>query len=567
MSEQNQHAEELFETLSKNKKMRRRKLLRTVLIIIAVIAAILIATVIILTKRVEKRFAAAAAEVQSYQVTTGTIHTIVSGTGVLTEEDLETISVPSGVEVTEVMVDAGDTVYEGDLLATVDLATVMTSLTSLQDQMNALDKDINAAKGDKAGTQITSGVTGRVKIIHAKAGMDVSLCMAEHGSLAVISLDGYMAADLETDKLSKGDLVSVTRENGTVLEGTVSAAAGGTATILVTDNGPQNEENVTVSTADGTVIGTGKLYIHNPLGVTGYAGTVSTVTAKENAAVNNGSPLFTLKNTSFSANYDTLLRDRADLEEILLELLTLYRDGALLAPMDGVISSVEYDDSTATTTYTTESGGTGILTLYPGTAMTITIGVDETDILALEEDQEAEITVSSVGEDLYPGVVTDISKVADTSTGVTQYSAEILMDKAPGMLPGMTADVDVKIQGTENALIIPVEALHQTSTGSFVYTSYDEETKQYGGRVDVAAGMQNDNYAEILSGLQEGDTVYYTKQENIFAFLGNMMGGGMPSGGMGGSGSRAPSGMGGSGGRAPSGMPSGMPGGQMNRGG
>ena len=565
MSEQNQRAEALFETLSKNKKLRRRKVLRTVLITIAVIAAILITTVIVLTRKVEKRFAAAAAEVQSYQVTTGTIHTIVSGTGVLTEEDLEEITVPSGVEITEVVVDAGDTVRKGDLLATVDLATVMTSLTSLQDQMNDLDKDINAAKGDKASTQISAGVSGRVKIIHAEAGDDVSLCMAEHGALAVLSLDGFMAADLETDKLSKGDLVSVTRDNGTVLEGKVSSAAGGKATVLVTDNGPMYDEEISVSTADGTVIGTAKLYIHNPLGVTGYAGTVSTVTAKENAAVNNSSPLFTLKNTSFSANYDTLLRNRADLEEILLELLTLYRDGALLAPMDGVISTVEFDDSAAAT-YTATSGETNVLTLYPDLAMTITIGVDETDILALKEDQEAEITVSSVGEEIYPGTVSDISKVADTSTGVTQYSAEIFLDKASGMLPGMTAEVDVKIQGTENALIIPVEALHQTSTGSFVYTSYDEETQRYGGRVDVVPGMQNDNYAEILSGLQEGDTIYYTKQENIFTYFSNMMGGGMGSG-MGGG---MPSGgmpMGGSGSRGPSGMGGGMPGGQMNRGG
>ena len=564
MSEQNQRAEALFETLSKNKKLRRRKVLRTVLITIAVIAAILITTVIVLTRKVEKRFAAAAAEVQSYQVTTGTIHTIVSGTGVLTEEDLEEITVPSGVEITEVVVDAGDTVRKGDLLATVDLATVMTSLTSLQDQMNDLDKDINAAKGDKASTQISAGVSGRVKIIHAEAGDDVSLCMAEHGALAVLSLDGFMAADLETDKLSKGDLVSVTRDNGTVLEGKVSSAAGGKATVLVTDNGPMYDEEISVSTADGTVIGTAKLYIHNPLGVTGYAGTVSTVTAKENAAVSNGSPLFTLKNTSFSANYDTLLRNRADLEEILLELLTLYRDGALLAPMDGVISTVEFDDS-ADATYTATSGETNVLTLYPDLAMTITIGVDETDILALKEDQEAEITVSSVGEEIYPGTVSDISKVADTSTGVTQYSAEIFLDKASGMLPGMTAEVDVKIQGTENALIIPVEALHQTSTGSFVYTSYDEETQRYGGRVDVVPGMQNDNYAEILSGLQEGDTIYYTKQENIFTYFSNMMGGGMGSG-MGGG---MPSGgmpMGGSGSRGPSGMGGGMPGGQMNRG-
>ena len=557
MNEQNQHSEALFETLSQNKKMRKRRILRTVLITIAIIAALLVAVVIVLTKKVEKRFAAAAAEVQTYQVTTGAIHTIVSGSGVLTEEDLEDISVPSGVEVNEVMVDAGDTVLQGDLLATVDMATVMTSLTALQKQMNELDRSINDAKGEEAGTQITAGVSGRVKIIYAQPEMDVSLCMAEHGALAVLSLDGYMAADLETDKLSKGHLVSVIRPDGTVLEGEVSGEKGGTVTVLVSDNGPEFDEEVTIATKDGLELGKAKLYIHNPLGVTGYAGTVRNVIAKENMSVSAGSTLFGLKDTRFSANYDTLLRSRSDLEEVLMDLLTIYRDGALLAPMDGVVSSIPFnaEDSSASSsasaadssaaalaaaygysmpaaaaaTTPSNPGDTSVLTLYPDISLTITIGIDETDILALQEGQEAEIVVGSVGEEVYPGSVTEINKVANTSTGVTQYSAQILLDKAPGMLPGMTADVDIKIEGNENALIIPVEALHQTSAGAYVYTSFDEETQQYGGKVDVVAGMQNDTYAEILSGLKEGDTVYYTQQENIFAFFANMMG--MPAGG------------------------------------
>ena len=440
------------------------------------------------------------------------------------------------------MVDAGQTVRKGDLLATVDMATVMTALSSVQDQLNALDKNINTAKGEETSTQISTGISGRVKILHAKVGDDVSLCMAEHGALAVLSLDGYMAADLETDKLSKGDLVTVTREDGKVLEGKVSAAAGGTVTVLVTDNGPKYDEEVTISTTDGAQIGKAKLYINNPLGVTGFTGTISSVIAKENYLLGAGGSLFSLKNTSFTANYDTLLRERAELEEDLMELLTIYRDGALLASMDGVVSSVEFEEDTSDTSalYTTATSGTTtestpVLTLYPNVTMTITIGIDETDILALEEGQEAEITVSSVGDDVYSGTVTEISKVADTSSGVTQYSAEVQLERSAGMLAGMTADVDIKIEGTENALIIPVDALRQTSAGSYVFTTYNEETKQYGGRVEVVAGMQNDNYAEILSGLQEGDMVYYVEQEESF-FPFAMMGGGMPSGmgGMGG---------------------------------
>lgn len=559
MSEQQQRGEELFEALSKNKKLRRRRLIRNVVIAITVVAVILVAVVGMLRRNVEQRFAASAAEVQAYSVTTGTIHTTVSGTGVLAEEDLEALTVPDGVEVLEVTVETGDAVKQGDLLATVDMATVMTALADLQEQMEELDDSINDAKGETVSATIKAGISGRVKRIFAEKDMDVSSCMAEHGALAVLSLDGYMAADLETKLLHKGDAVTVIRADGKTVKGTVESAAGGRATVLVTDNGPQFDEEVTVTLEDGTEVGKAKLYIHNPLAVTGYAGTIRSVNTRENASVSVYSGLFSLKDTSFSANYDTLLRQRAELEETLLELLTLYRDGALLAPMDGVVSSVEFGEdssSTATTATATSSysayatyyggstataaaatasaapvDGTAVLTLYPDLAMSITISIDETDILALDEGQEAEVEVSSVSDELFPGIVTAISKVADTSTGVTLYSAEVTLDKAAGMLSGMTASVDVKIEGVENAMIVPVEALHQTRNTTFVYTAYDPETKQYGGMKEVTTGMQNDDHAEILSGLEIGDTVYYTEQENFFAAIASMMGMGGNMGG------------------------------------
>ena len=565
MNDQNQRAEALFDKLSKEKKQKKKKVIRTVVILIALIAIALVSAVTILRKNVEQKFASAAAEVQEYTVTTGTIHTIVDGSGILTEEDVETIDVPAGVEVTELITEAGDTVSKGDLIATVDMATVMTALSNVQDQLDDLDDQISDAKGDEASTYIRAGVSGRIKRIFAEKGMDVSLCMAENGALAVLSLDGYMAVDLETDKLSKGQEVTVTRPDGSGYTGTVESAAGGRVTVLVTDNGPMFDEEVTVSLA-GEAVGTGKLYIHNPLSVTGYVGTISSISLQENAKVDPYSTIFQLKNTSFSANYDTLLRSRTDLEEDLMQLLTIYRDGAVLAPMDGRISTVLYDETAVDTTTVTD-----LVDLYPDLAMTITISIDETDILALEEEQEAEITVSSVSEEeVYPGTVTRISKVADTSTGVTQYSAEVTLDKAYGMLPGMTADVDIKIQGVENALIIPIDALHQTRDTYFVYTSYDEETKQYGGMREVTIGMQNDTQVEILSGLTKGETVFYTEAaQSIFASFGGMgMGGGMPSG-MGGSGNRPsgmPSGMGGGGSRPSGGMPSGMGGGMPNMG-
>ena len=552
MEEQQKTGEALFDKLSQEKKQRRRKRLRRVIIIVAVIFAALVMVVSHLRKNVDARFAATQKDVQSYTVAPGTIHTLVSGSGVLEQVDEEDVTVPAGVEVDEVIAEAGDAVAKGDLLAKVDMASVVDTLSSTQDQIKTLDKKINSAKSDTASTSVTTSVGGRVKKIYAQVGDNVVSSVTENGALALLSVDGYMAVDFESDSCARGDAVTVTLSDGTAVKGTVESATLGTVTVLVTDNGPGLDEQVTVADTAGKTLGTGKLYIHSPVAVTGYVGTVKSISCKENANVTAGSTLMTLRDTKTSANFDALLRQRQDLEDTLTGLLTIYRDGAVLASQDGLVTSVEYDEDTATSATETQ-----ILTLYPQKQMTVTISIDETDILSLKEGQEAQITVSSVSDDAFTGSVTSISKVADTSTGVTRYSAEVTLDREEGMLVGMTADVDVRIEGTENALIIPVDALHQNSASYYVYTGYDEAQKRYTGRTEVTIGMQNDDDVEITSGLKEGDTVYYTEADSggfgDFMVMPGGMSGGMSGGNMGG----GPGG-GNGGGRPSGGGPGGM---------
>lgn len=539
----------LFEALGKSRKAKKRKILRTVLIIAVVLVAALTAGVSILQRQVRKQFASSSQEVLRAAAERGTISTVVSGSGTLTNVDTETVSVPSGVEVTETLVEFGDTVKEGDLLATVDMAGVRTAMSNLQGEIENLDDQIADADGDTVSSYVSAGVPGRVKAIYAEKGKLVEDVMVEHGGLAEISLDGCMAADIETDALSEGDRVTVVLSDGEETEGTVEKTVGGTATVLVTDNGPENGEAVTVKSESGAELGSGTLYIHNALTVTGYAGTVSTVDAVLNQKVYASTTLFTLKDTSTSASYDALLRERSEKEETLLKLLQIQRSNGLTAPISGSVYSVaDLDD---------EDGEeiTDIVVLSPDVSMSVTISVDEADILALELGQEADVTVSSVSDETLSGVVTEIDKTSASG----DYTAVITLDKVTGMLPGMTASVDVRIEGVDDAILIPVDALHQTSSGYYVYTSYDEDTQEYGGKVDVVPGLSNSNYVEIKSGLSEGDVVYYTESQT-FDF-GGMGFGGMPGGDFGGD---MPDMSGSSGGGMPSGgAPSGGPGGGM----
>ena len=555
-----QRDDALFEALGKNKKRKRRKIILTVVSILVVLAIVAVVGVTFLQRQVREQFASNQGEVLSYEVTTGSISTVVSGSGSLTDVDLESITVPEGVEITEIKVSRNQAVTQGDILATVDMASVISAMADLQTQIEELDSEISDAEDDEASTTIYADVSGRVKAIFGTEDASVADVMVEYGALALISLDGYMAVDIETDALAAGDSVTVKLSDEETVSGTVEAAVGGTATILVSDNGPEYEEAVTVLDGEGNQLGTGNLYIHSALRVTGYAGTIASVRADVNDKVSDSTKLFTLEDTGYSANYNSLLRQRAELEETLLELLAIQRSGAILAQMDGSVYSVDHSEDAATS----------VVTLSADEKMSVTISVDEGDILSLELGQSVTVSVPSVSEDSFEGQLTEINR---TSSSSGTYSAVVELEKVEGMLSGMTASASVRIEGVDDAILIPIEAVHKTSDGAYVYTSYDEEYQEYGGKVDVVTGLENSTYVEIKSGLSVGDTVYYTESESSFGSFGAMGFGNMgsmdfsnmPSGGgmadfsggempdFGGSGGGMPS-FGGSGGGMPGGM-------------
>ncbi len=556
MDQTNNRDDALFEALSKSKKKKTRRAVRTVIIVLLVLAVGLAAGVFFLRRQVAKRFASSGDEVVSAEASIGSISTQVSGSGTLLNVDEESISVPAGVTVEELLVSAQESVTEGRLLVSVDTASVQTAMSSVQSELKSLDKEISSAAKDSVDSRITAGVAGRVKQVFAAKGDDVAKCMYEHGALAVLSLDGKMAVEIDAGGLASGDTVVVRREDGSEITGEVETVANEKATILVTDNGPRVDETVTVLDTEGTELGTGALSIHSPLRVSGISGTVSGVYVQENRSVTAGTALFALTNTSYSAKYQTLLREREALEKTLLELMEIYRSGGVCAPFAGTVTSLDYDESAVS-----EDAETALLTLSPDKQMQVSISVDESNILTLELGQTASITVRSIGDTAFEGVVTEINKTASSSSGVTRYSAVITMDKTPEMLQGMSAKAVVRIQGVDDAVIIPAEALHQTSSTSYVYTSYDEETKEFGGMREVTVGITNSSYAEITSGLQAGETVYYTETEDSF-FGGMSFGGGFPGGDGGGSFPGGESGGGGFPGGGSGGGPSGgFPGG------
>lgn len=501
------------------KAQKRKRAIQRATAAVSLVLVTVLAGTLYVRKQVQRKVTAqSGSTIKSATVTTGSIKATVSGSGTLVCEDVVDLTVPSTVKVEKLHIAQGDPVTAGTLLAGVNSSTVLSSLSTVQEALEDLDEDLPSASRDTVSSYVKAGVTGRIKAVYAQEGDNVADVMYRHGSLAELSMDGYLALDIPAGALQPGEALTVTTSDGQEWDGTVDTVTASTATVLLTDDGPLVGDTAKVGSQEGP------LYIHAPLKVTGYAGTVNYVSAKENAKVYASTALFTLKDTSDSAKYNQLLQKRADYEELYRKLVKLYKDGGLTAEQDGTVETLTDLDTVTLGTDPLEE--TTLATLDPGKNMSVTISVDETDILSLAQGQEVSLTVESIGEEEYKGTVSEI----DTTGSSGAYPVKILLTKQTGMLSGMTAKAEVTIEGVENALLVPNDAIRKTSTTAYVYTAYDAETDTLGGMTEVTLGLTNGSQTEIISGLKQGDTVYYTPKEQTFTFGGMTIttGGEMP---------------------------------------
>ena len=149
-----------------------------------------------------------------------------------------------------------------------------------------------------------------------------------------------------------------------------------------------------------------------------------------------------------------------------------------------------------------------ILSITPDDSMTIHISVDELDILQYELGMSADVTVDALPDRSFTAHVAEIGAAGENSGGNSKYDVELRLDRAPDMLDGMNASVVVH-RGSRSALLIPAAAVHDRGSRSYAYTALDNKTGKPTGEVQVETGISDGESVEVVSGLSEGQTVFY----------------------------------------------------------
>ena len=289
----------------------RKKNMKRIIALVCVIAVVGLLAAMPLIAKQDDQQDGPKASILSSTVSTGSINTELIGGGTLAEDDAVTISVPSAVKLKEFLVANGDAVTEGTAIATVDRVTVMTAISQVQETLEYLSEQIEEASDTDSEESVTALAGGTVKILYAEEGESVQSVMLEHGALAVLSLDGLMAVDLETEsELPAGTAVTVTLSDATSVTGKITKNLAGEMTVTLEDDGYAVDDKVQVTAEDGAFLGSGELYIYSPWNATAYAGTVDSVKVSVGDKLSAGKNIMVLSNVGYSAAYRQLIGQR-----------------------------------------------------------------------------------------------------------------------------------------------------------------------------------------------------------------------------------------------------------------
>ncbi len=189
----------------------------------------------------------------------------------------------------------------------------------------------------------------------------------------------------------------------------------------------------------------------------------------------------------------------------------------LTAPFDGVISAVNMKENGMAPTQMPA------VTLLDNREFYVDVTVDEIEIGKVAVGQTAEVTLDAYHKTPITGTITRISALPGRSTGLIAYPVRIrLTDPAAvDIRAGMTANAIVKSRRIEDVLLAPNWAIRtgQREGEPYIYSYYLQNGQPV--QTEVVIGASNENYTQILDGLEAGQTVVLVIEEtNLLEFSG-----------------------------------------------
>jgi HlyD family secretion protein len=130
--------------------------------------------------------------------------------------------------------------------------------------------------------------------------------------------------------------------------------------------------------------------------------------------------------------------------------------------------------------------------------------------------------LDALSDTVLTGTIAEISPTSASAGGVVTYlvTINIVTDEGVTLRPGMSANASIVVQEVDDVLIVPNWAVRldrETGDAYVLQKMADGAISE----VVVETGLRNEQFSEVLSGLQAGDVVVVTSEREAFSFFGN----------------------------------------------
>lgn len=482
------------------------------------------------------------------QVTRQDITQSLSGSGTLEAADSYSVTSLVEAEILTADFEEGDMVQEGDILYELDSADASNSIENSEISLSGQRRNYENALQTKEDLTVTSPIAGTVVTLDVEVGDEVQAgqTIATVRDSSIMELKVNFPSD-DAATFYVGQAATVTLDGSfETLNATVTNIAGADTvlsgnrivrqvTLSVSNPGGLSDTQLATATVGGIGSSDNGTFTYNEERVVtaDTAGEVASLAVSEGDLVSEGDTLVQLSSDTIddtiASQSDALRQAELSLENAR-EALDNY---TITSPISGTIVEKTYKAGEKT------EQGEELCKIYDLSYLTLTLNVDELDISKVEVGQSVTITADAVENQVYEGTVTKVSVAGTTSNGYTNYPVTIQIDETDGLMPGMNVEATIVMNASEDVLAIPQDALARgdmvlvTIDSPSAVNALDAEAPEGYVYVPVTTGVSNDDYLEVTSGLQEGDTVAYipSAADSSDGMMGMMT---MPAGGPGG---------------------------------
>lgn len=166
------------------------------------------------------------------------------------------------------------------------------------------------------------------------------------------------------------------------------------------------------------------------------------------------------------------------------------------APADGIVAKRFYQEG-----YYAKAG-TPLFAIADISMLKTTIHIPEGQVTGVRVGNEADIALPAYPGKKLVGKITRIAPVADLPAHT--FAAEVSVDNSEGLLAGVYANVSLIGEPREQVLTIPMHAIVMRDDQQTVFVADAQGVVQ---RRVLSLGYSDDKVAEVLSGLDEKDTI------------------------------------------------------------